>query len=621
MKKSPAILAIAFCFPALVLSAPPRVTKVEPPGWWAGHSIQPVRVLVRGAGLQGARLESTFRTQDARVNSTGTYLFADVFIPAGTKPGSYPFRVVTAEGSVQAPFEVLPALERRGRFQGFSSDDVIYLLMPDRFANGDPANDNPPQSSGLLDRSKGRYYHGGDLKGIIGRLPYLKDLGVTAIWLNPIYDNNDRLNTVETYDGQAITDYHGYGAVDYYAVDEHLGDVRLFRELVDAAHQAGIKVIQDQVANHTGPMHPWVKDPPTPTWHYGSEARHLANTWQTWTLMDPHASYEVQKATLEGWFLNILPDLNQDDEEVKRYLIQNTLWWIGVSGIDGIRQDTLPYVHRRFWRDWMAAIKREYPSFRVVGEMFDGNPAVVSFFQGGRKQFDGIDSGIDTVFDFPLFFPLRRAFSEGKPVREVAAMLAHDHLYPNPSVLVTFLGLHDVPRFMNTPGATVDGLKLAFTFLMTTRGTPLIYYGDEIGMPGGGDPDNRRDFPGGWPADAHNAFHAAGRTDEENAVFDHVRRLAQLRAELEPLRRGRLIHLITEEQQYVYARAGATTAVVTAINNSPQPAEVAFDARAANLPDAAVLEDRLGVSAPVVIRDGRARVLLPARSAVVLAVR
>ena len=281
------------------------------------------------------------------------------------------------------PFELLAPLAREGRFQGFSPDDAIYLIMPDRFANGDPANDDPAVSQGLFDRAKPRYYHGGDLRGVIQKLPYLKDLGVTALWLNPWYENVNHLNERETYDGQAITDYHGYGATDFYAVEEHFGDLATLRELVDAAHAQGIKVIQDQVANHTGPYHPWVQDSPTPTWYYGTQQKHLANTWQTWTLQDPHATPQLQKATLEGWFIDILPDLNQDDPEVARYEIQNTLWWVGVSGLDGIRQDTLPYVHRRFWREWMAAIKKEYPKLTVVGELLDGDPALVSFFQGG----------------------------------------------------------------------------------------------------------------------------------------------------------------------------------------------------------------------------------------------
>jgi glycosidase len=384
---------------------------------------------------------------------------------------------------------------------------------------------------------------------------------------------------------------------------------------VDAAHAAGIKVIQDQVANHSGPYHAWVADPPTATWFNGTVEEHLANTWQTWTLADPHASPQLQRATLDGWFIDILPDLNQGDPEAAAYVIQNSLWWVGVAGFDGIRQDTLPYVPRRFWRDWMAALKREHPALRVVGELFDGDPALVSFYQGGRAGHDGIDTGIDTLFDFPLFFPLRRAFAEGKPVREAAMALAHDHLYPRPHELVTFLGLHDVARFMNEPGATPEGLRLAFTFLLTTRGTPLIYYGDEIGLPGGNDPDNRRDFPGGWPGDARDAFSAAGRTPEEDAVFQHVRRLTRLRAQHEALRRGALVQLLADEQVYAFARKSEASSAVVILNNAARPAEVDVDVRAAGLPDGTRLADGLGALPAAAVRGGRLRAALPPRSA------
>lgn len=598
----------------------PEVLKVEPPKWWVGHSINPVRVMIRGRNLSSARVEASgagVQIGLTRVNATGTYLFVDVHIDPQAAARPCPLRIVTERGTATAPFEILAPLPREGRFQGFSSDDVIYLIMPDRFSNGDLSNDDPPSSRGLLNRQKSRYYHGGDLQGIIHRLPYLKDLGVTAIWLNPIYDNVNHLNERETYNNEAITDYHGYGAVDFYAVDEHFGDVAKFRELVEAAHRHGLKIIQDQVANHTGPYHPWVNDPPTPTWYNGTETNHLANTWQTWTLADPHATPQMQKATLEGWFINILPDLNQNDEEVARYIIQNTLWWIGMTGLDGIRQDTLPYVPRRFWREWMAAIKREYPNFTVVGEMFDGNPALVSFFQGGKARFDGIDSSIDTVFDFPLFFALRRAFAQGHSIREVAVMIGHDHLYVNPNVLVTFLGLHDVPRFMNEPGASLSGLKLAFTFLMTARGIPLIYYGDEIAMPGGGDPDNRRDFPGGWPDDPRNAFEASGRTPDEQTVFEHVRRLTRLRAGLEPLRRGAMINLAVSEQTYAYARVTERDSVIMIFNNGAQPAKIEFDVGPVRLSEGMTLHDQLGQAPEVRIQRGRISVTLPARSAAI----
>jgi len=606
----------------VALAATPEVTKVEPPGWWPGHSLNPVRVLVRGRNLAGARVAATagLRAGNVRVNEAGTYLFADVTIAARAAPRQETLRVTTPAGTAQAPFDVMPPLPRDGRFQGFSAEDVVYEIMPDRFADGDPGNDDPPKSKGLFDRARKRYYHGGDLKGIIDRLPYLKDLGVTALWLTPVYDNNDHLNEKERPEGEAITDYHGYGAVDFYAVDEHLGDLAILRELVEAAHRAGIKVIQDQVANHTGPYHPWVADPPTPTWFHGSPERHLDETWQTWTIADPHAPPEMRESTLDGWFVNILPDLNQDDPEVARYLIQNALWWVGMTGLDGIRQDTLPYVPRRFWRDWSAALHREYPRLRIVGEMWDGDPALVSFFQGGARRFDGVDSGIDTLFDFPLFYPVRRAFAEGKPLKEVATMLAHDQLYRDAAGLVTFVGNHDTARFMNEPGASVEGLRLAFTFLLTARGLPMIYAGDEIGMPGGGDPDNRRDFPGGWAEDPRNAFTEAGRTPAERSVFDRVRTLARLRAELPALRRGRHVSLAVGDQAYAFARVAEGASVVVVLNNGGTGVSLDLPAAPAGLIGSATLEDRLG-GAPVRVEGGRIQVTLPPRSAAVYAPR
>jgi glycosidase len=612
---------VAAAVSAPLEAAAPRVTKVEPPNWWAGHSIDPVRVLVRGEGFSGARVEAVgagLTAGPVRVNAAGTYLFVDVSIDKQAAPGPRTLRVTTSDGVVDAPFEISAPLPRAGRFQGFSSDDVMYLLMPDRFANGDPSNDDPPESKGLLDRAKGRYYHGGDFKGIVAKLPYLKSLGVTALWMNPIYDNVDHINEKEKYDGQAITDYHGYGAVDFYGVEERFGTLDDFRRLVDAAHAAGIKVIQDQVANHTGPYHPWVQDPPTPTWYNGTADKHLDNTWQIWTLADPYATPEMRKATLEGWFVNILPDLNQNDEEVRRYLIQNTLWWIGVSGLDGIRQDTLPYAPRDFWRDWTAAIRREHPRLQVVGEMWDGDPVLLSFFQGGRARFDGVDSGIGALFDFPLYYPLRRAFAEGEPLREVAKMLARDRLYEDPQALVTFLGSHDVDRFMNQKGADATGLRQAFTLLFTVRGIPLVYYGDEIALAGGNDPDNRRDFPGGFPGDARNAFTAAGRTAEEQAVFAHVQKLARLRAELPALRRGTTVQLGAGEQSYCFARTLGAETVVVALNNAKQAATVECAVRALELPEGAAFDDRLGGIRKLNVAGAALRVELPARSGAVL---
>ena len=582
----------------------PTVSKVEPPNWWGNSSVNPVRVLVRGANLAGATLEcGRLACSNVVVNARGTYAFVDVTIPRDAATGAAPLTLRTAGGAATVPFSITPRLAGHGRFQGFGTEDVMYLLMPDRFANGDPANDDPAVSRGLLDRSKGRYYHGGDLAGVRQRLPYLKSLGITTIWMNPIYDNNNELNHKETYDNLPITDYHGYGASDFYAVDEHLGDMATFRQLVDDAHAQGIKIVLDMVANHTGPYHPWVEDAPTATWFHGTAASHPNNTWQTWTLADPYSTPAMRQATLDGWFINILPDLNQDDPEVARYIVQNTLWWVGMSGMDGIRQDTWPYVPRTFWRDWMTAIKDEYPSLRVVGEVFDGDPSMIAFFEGGRRQWDGVDDRVDLLFDFPLFYPIRNAFAKGGPIRELAQMLSRDHLYRDPNNLVTFLGLHDVSRFTSEPGATPEGLKLAFTFLGTARGTPLIYYGDEIALPGGNDPDNRREFPGGWSGDARSGFEASGRSADEQDLWSHLQKVLAVRAGRQELRTGTTEHLLVTDQVYVYRR-GHT---IVAINNGSAETTV-------TIPATALPADALGICAARRAADGGVAVTIPRRS-------
>jgi glycosidase len=301
---------------------------------------------------------------------------------------------------------------------------------------------------------------------------------------------------------------------------------------------------------------------------------------------------------MEGWFLDFLPDLNQHDREVSRYLIQNTLWWIGVTGLDGIRMDTWQYVPNDFWRDWNAALKREFPSFKVVGEVKDGDAVHTSFFQGGRVRFDGVDSGLDSLLDFPLFYSIRHAFAEGGAVDVLPKTLARDYLYTNSDILVTLLGGHDDGRFMSEKGATIAGLKLANAFVLTTRGVPQLYYGDEIGMTGPDEPTTRGDFPGG------------PRTKEERELFDYIRKLIALRRELEPLRTGRLVNLYVAEQQYVYARGN----VIVAINNDDKNIELSF---ATDQREGIVFHDRLGGARDVRVDRGKMNLSLSKRSAAI----
>jgi neopullulanase len=611
-----------------VFAQAPTVEKVEPPNWWANMSINPIRVMVRGKNLNDAIVLSvtgrdSLRASNFKVSENGHYLFFDVMIPPQALIGQHIFVIKTEKGTAMVPFEILPKLDRKGRFQGYTPDDVIYFLMPDRFADGDQTNNDPTKSKGLYDRSKGRHYHGGDLQGVIDKLPYLKSLGVTAIWTTPVYDNNDKPDTKEVYEGvPETTGYHGYGAVDMYAIDEHLGDMSKLRELIEKAHALGIKVIQDQVANHTGPYHVWANDPPTPTWWNGTVENHLSNNWQKWTTMNPRASVQTQRRNIEGWFIDILPDFNQNDPEVEKYLIQNSIWWLETNGFDAIRMDTLPHVPRSFWQKWGAAIHKEYPNVNILGELYDGDPALLAYFQTGRRGNDGIDTQIDTLFDFGLFYPIRNAFAQGKSIRQIQQMFAHDWLYPNPNLLTTFIGVHDMPRFMHEEGATIAGLKMAQTLIMTSRGTPLLYYGDEIAMRGGGDPDNRRDFPGGFPNDARSAFTDSGRTPEEKEVWNHLAKLGKLRQELQPLRNGKTLDLLDEEQQMAYARVTGNQAVLMIFNNDTKAANVEFDvSMIKQFSGDAALIDRLGKISGVKVRNGKINFSMPARTAGIFTVK
>ncbi len=597
-----------------VPAAPPSIAKLDPPNWWAAHPLNPVRLLVRGENLFGARVKvsgSGVTLGRAKVNARGTALFVDAKISPGAKPGARSIALETAAGRAEAAFEILPRQKKSER-AGFSSDDVIYLVMPDRFAVGDPARLAKPDAT--RDRSKPRSYHGGDLRGVIEHLPYLQDLGVTALWLTPLYANIDGHHPPTAWSAQPFTDYHGYGPVDYYAVDRRLGTMDDLRELVTAARARGLKVILDQVSNHTSPAHPWVADWPTETWYHGTPEAHAPNSFHTWAVADPYATEELKRGLLDGWFGGLLPDLNQDDPEMAAYMIQNIVWWVGMSGADGMRHDVVGLVPRTFWKKAFAALKRAHPGIRAVGEVNGDWPLHLASYQSGRPGFDGLDIGLDSVFDFPLRKALRDVFLEGRPMDALPSLLSQDRVYPDPSRLVTCAGLHDDSRFMGHPSATTDALRLALSFVLTTRGIPLIYYGDEIALGGGEDPDNRRDFPGGWPGDARDAFTSAGRTPEENAVFDHVRRLLSLRAGCAALRRGRLINLFVDERVYAYARASGSERALVVLNAAAQPRPYDFSAEPLGAADGETLDDGLG-GARARVENGRVKGVAPARSA------
>ena len=599
----------------------PTVTKVEPPTWWTNLT-QEVMLLVSGHGLEATRVLCNLPSVLVeRTQSTegGDYLFVWLKIGPETKSGTVVCRVTTPTGGTSFELPLAARGMKLGKFQGLSYEDVIYLIMPDRFANGDPANDEPAEAKGTHDRANPRAYHGGDLRGIREHLPYLKDLGVTALWLTPVLKNG------------AAQDYHGYGAVDLFAIDPHLGTMRDYQELVAEAHKQGMKILFDLVPNHVGPKHPWVAEPPLPDWFHGTPQHHAdssAGINGTFygktdkpaitndpfeTLVDPHAPPRLSRNLTDGWFFNILPDLNTENPAVAQYLLQESIWWAESSGLDGYRLDTFPYVSRKFWSAWHAGPHRIYPELTTIGEVFHPDPSVTSFFAGGQRRFDGIDSGLSTLFDFPLFFALRDVLLRGAPAGRITDVLRHDSLYVHPDALVTFFANHDVPRFASAEGSSVAKQKLAFGLTLTLRGIPEFYYGDEIGMPGGGDPDNRRDFPGGWPGDAKNAFLASGRTAEQQELFTYVQTLLRLRREHPALQSGKLWHLFSDETAYAFLRETEEERVLVVFNNSTVPRELKIHLRDTTAQGAAGFTPLFGKAKAEVFK-GEARIAAPAES-------
>ena len=599
----------------------PKVTKVEPPSWWVGLTPD-VMVLLSGHDLEATHVSCnlpTLNVSRTEAAAGGSYLFVWLKIGAETKSGTAVCRIAAPKGTTSFELPLAARTPTLGKFQGLSHDDVMYLIMPDRFANGDPANDEPAEAPDSHDRSKPRAYHGGDLSGVKNHLPYLTDLGVTTVLLTPIVKNGD------------TQDYHGYSAVDLYAVDPHMGTLKDYQDLVAAAHQQKMKVFFDAVPNHVGPKHPWVANPPLPDWFHGTLKQHVdsfsplkgtfygkpagqnAGNDPFESLIDPHAPAWMKKNLTEGWFFGILPDMNTENPVVAQYLLQNYIWWAETSGLDGYRVDTFPYVGRKFWADWHAGLRRLYPYLTTIGEVFHPDPSVTAFFVGGVRHYDGIDSGLSTVFDFPMYFVLRDILLRNASVGRIADVLRHDSFYVHPDALVPFFANHDVPRFASAEGSSPAKQKLAFGLTLTLRGIPEIYYGDEVGMPGGGDPDNRRDFPGGWIGDSNDAFTQSGRTREQREIFSYVKSLLSVRREHAALRGGKLWHLASDESAYVFVRESEEEQLVVAFNNSGQPRELRVPLKGTPAQKTAGIVLLFG-EAKAELAGGEIRLTMPAQS-------
>jgi neopullulanase len=525
--------------------AKPLITKVDPPSWFA--ALPSPMLLLRGVGL----CDATFTVSDPGIHVTRTVSSPNghwAMLWLDTQAALAKTVRVTAHnsaGTAKFDYTLAPRRDLASGPTGFSSRDVLYLIMPDRFADGDPSNNHPAQSP-QFDRSNPHAYHGGNLKGVIDHLDYLQQLGVTAVWLTPILQNDP-----------TRSDYHGYGATDMYAVEPRLGTLADYRRLADELHRRHMKLVFDDVPNHVGPGHVWVHDPPLPDWFHGSAAHHSDNKYIFGPITDPHAAPKASLDALDGWFVNTLPDMNQQNPVVAQYLTQNMMWWIEQVGIDGLRIDTFPYVQREFWQQYLGALAALYPRLTSTGEITTSDPTVNAYFAGGRTL-AGVDTHLTTPFDYPLYYTLLDVLLKGKPMSQLEETLRQDWLYPSPQALVPFIGNHDQIRFLSQPGATPELLRLGFGLLMTLRGMPQLYAGDEIDMTGGEDPDNRRDFPGGFGGDEKNAFTAPGRGSEQAAMHDWVAALGILRAHTPALQTGLQQTVLTNNSSFAYVRTAAT---------------------------------------------------------------
>lgn len=613
MKKT--LLSLISCCLALSLQAAAsvRMRHVQPAFWWAGMAAPELQILLHGEGV--GECDATVSASDVKLLRTvrpanGNYLLLYVDV---SQAEAQRFQIVLQPKKgrvVRIPYE-LKTRETR-RLSAFDAGDVLYLLMPDRFANGDPTNDTV---AGLLDgecdTGKPDARHGGDLRGIEQHLGYLADLGVTALWLTPTLIND-----------MPAGSYHGYAITDYYETDPRFGSNEDYRHFVDEAHRNGIKVVMDMVFNHCGSRNFLFADRPADDW-FNFDSRYVQTSYKTGAVSDPHAAPSDLRLAQDGWFVESMPDLNQKNTDVMTYLIQNSIWWIEYAGLDGIRQDTYPYADMEVMARWCRAVEAEYPGFNIVGETWIGNNVGVSFWQKDSKLAAPRNSCLPTVMDFPLMDLLNSVCDEetnewDKGFARLYDYLSQDLVYADPLHLLTFLTNHDTPRFARTAeqAACFWRYRQALTLLLTLRGIPQLYYGDEIGMwadKSHGDGALRQDFPGGWPGDEADAFTREGRTAQQNAYFDFTRRLLQWRKGNTALSCGTLTHYAVKDGVYVYARQAENRTVTVMLNGTGSEARVPLERYRDVLPARQAAEVTGGTT--VALQDS---LVLPAHGVVVL---
>lgn len=556
-----------------------QIDKLEPENWWVGFNDPNLQILVYGPEISNARVTLDYpgvKLQSSVIAENPNYMFLNLVIAEDARAGVVPITFRMGGETLVHEYPLLNRSTSTTRAQGFDASDVIYLIMPDRFANGDPTNDNIPGMLEQTDRNEEYGRHGGDLKGIRDNLGYIRDLGMTAIWLNPIFENDMPPN----YEVGAGF-YHGYAATDMYRVDRRFGSNEEFVELIKESQRMGMKVIMDMIHNHVGTHHWFIKDMPFSNWVH-DQSKYGNTNYRTSTVMDPYASERDYDTMVKGWFVDEMPDLDQRNEFLATYLIQNTIWWIEYSGIDGIRMDTHPYPYKEYMAEWTRRVLEEFPSFNIVGEAWMPNVPTTAYWQFNFNGRDGYNSYLPSVTDFPLYYALTQAFTEDygwdTGIMRLYYVLSQDFLYTDPFLNVIFYDNHDLTRYFTSVDEDVAKFQMGTAFLLTTRGIPQIYYGTEILKAGGAsDPDKRRNFPGGWAEDPINAFTESGRVAlgrERNLPiqqnFEYLRRLVHWRNQNPVIHTGKLTHFVPEDNVYVYFRYNDDKTVMVMINASQE---------------------------------------------------
>ena len=542
-----------------------RIDHLEPPFWWAGMAENKLQLMVHGKNISD--LEPEFFHPGIEINqvhrlSNPNYLFIDLFLSEEAMPGEFEI-IFNKEGQPKTKYNytLLKRESDSADRKGFSPADVIYLITPDRYANGDPGNDSSSQLKEKQNRLKKGGRHGGDIQGIIDHLDYIFDMGFTQIWLNPVLENDQH-----TYS------YHGYSTTDYYNIDARFGNNELYKVLSKEAKKRGIGLVMDLILNHIGSEHWWMKDLPTIDW-INNDGKFVRSNHIHESVHDPHLTESQRDLLTSGWFVETMPDLNQNYTFLANYLIQNSIWWIEYADLSGFRIDTYPYIDKNFLSIWSKRIATEYPRFNFVGEEWSSNPTMVSYWQKGSNRYDDYDSYIPSMMDFPLQEALVNGLlgneNWNSGIIDIFRVISNDFQYGDPYNLVVFAGNHDMKRIYSQLNEQMDLYKMAMTIINTVRGIPQIYYGTEIAMSSTGDHGAlRKDFPGGWPGDKVNAFTGRSLNKKELEAQNFIRKLLNWRKENIAITMGNMIHYPVENGIYVYFRSYNEALVMVIINNN-----------------------------------------------------